>query len=133
MQGAGVVIRRRRTRCLQPETLAELAQGRMPSEELNHIRQHLPNCSRCRDTIAANMRHRAGAHRGASSVEPPLLVAADSSQVKLFRSLALGLSLLALGSSVTCWYLDPGLAAGRPGLGAPPGSGHLQGVMGSPP
>jgi hypothetical protein len=102
------VTRKRRTRCLDSQTLATLARGSIPSDGLQHVREHLPQCSNCLGTVAAAVRRRALAGPAWPGREAPRLPAgADSSPGRLLRGLAVAISLLALGSSATCWYLDP--------------------------
>jgi hypothetical protein len=100
------VIRKRQTRCLPPQTLAALVRGKIPVDEVEHVRKHLPQCSKCLGRLTAGIQRRTpGARVALAGGSPP--VGVESSHGKLFRSLAVALSLLALGSSATCWYLDP--------------------------
>jgi hypothetical protein len=104
----GPVNRKRRTRCLDARTLAALARGTFPADELHHVREHLPRCSKCLGRIAAAVRRRAlGGPARLEHEGPRLPPDADSNPGTLLRSLAVAISLLALGSSATCWYLDP--------------------------
>jgi hypothetical protein len=103
----GPVNRKRRTRCLDARTLAALARGTFPADELLHVREHLPRCSKCLGRIAAAARRRALGGPGPLEREARQLPPADSNPGTLLRSLAVAISLLALGSSATCWYLDP--------------------------
>jgi hypothetical protein len=131
----GSVNRKGRTRCLDAQTLAALARGTIPAHELHHVREHLPRCSKCLGRIAAAVRRRAldGPAR-LQREAPPLPPDADSNLGRLLRSLAVAISLLALGSSATCWYLDPAV----PGQGrihetlsndTLPASGVMRGAM----
>jgi hypothetical protein len=121
--------RKRMSRCLDARTLAALAGGTMPSDEVRHVREHLPQCSKCLGKVAAASRQRAldgpaGSGRESARVPP----GAESSPGRLLRGLAVAISLLALGSSVTCWYLDPGVPGkGRSNEGMLP-----SGVPGGP-
>jgi hypothetical protein len=132
----GSVDRKGRTRCLDARTLAALARGTIPAHELHHVREHLPRCSECLGRIAAAVRRRALGGPARLEREAPRLPPPDvaSNPGRLLRSLAVALSLLALGSSATCWYLDP--AVPGKGLGHEtlsnetlPASGVTRGAM----
>lgn len=110
------VIRKRRPRCLDAQTLTALAHGRIPSEELERVRQHLPQCSKCLGALSAAVRRRALGERSPPGARGPALAPIDSGHGRLFRGLAVVLSLLALGSSATCWYLDTPVPGGRRAL-----------------
>lgn len=107
------VIRKRRPRCLEAQTLAALAHGRIP-DELEQVRQHLPQCSKCLGALAAAVQRRTRGEGSPLTARGPLPAPVDSSHGRLFRGLAVALSLLALGSSATCWYLDTPVPGGRP-------------------
>jgi hypothetical protein len=104
----GPVNRKGRTRCLGAQTLASLARGTIPADELHLVREHLPRCPKCLGRIAAAVQRRAlGGPAQLEREGPRLARDADSRPGRLLRSLAVAISLLALGSSATCWYLDP--------------------------
>jgi hypothetical protein len=107
------VLIRRQSRCLDAQTLAALAHGKMPSGELHHIEKHLPQCSRCIGAIAAGIQRRARPSRYGSTSDSAVLVRSGSSRSRLSHTLAVALSLLALGSSVTYWYLGTGAVKSR--------------------
>jgi hypothetical protein len=123
-------LNRKRTRCLDARTLAALARGSLPDSDVQPVREHLPQCSKCLGKVAAAARQRAlggpaGPGREGARVPP----GADSSPGRLLRGLAVALSLLALGSSVTCWYLDPRVPGkGRSNEGMP-ASGVTRGSL----
>jgi hypothetical protein len=129
------VNRKGRTRCLEARTLAALARGTIPTDELHHVREHLPRCSKCLGRIAAAVRRRAlGGPAELDREAARLPRDAASPSGRLLRSLAVAISLLALGSSATCWYLDPAV----PGQGrihetlsneTLPASGVMRGAM----
>jgi hypothetical protein len=124
------VNRKRKARCLEARTLAALARGSMPGDELQHVREHLPQCSKCLGQVAAAARRRAlGAPASLGRGAPHLVPGAESKPGRLLRSLAVALSLLALGSSATCWYLDPAVPGkGRSNEAVAP-SGVTRGAM----
>ena len=135
MHYKGSVNRKRRTRCLDARTLAALARGTLPGGALHHVREHLPRCSKCLGAVAAAVRRRAlGAparrererEREAPRLLPP---GADSYRGRLLRTLAVAISLLALGSSATCWYLDPAVPGKSHSNETMPPSGVTRGAM----
>ncbi len=72
------------------------------------MREHLPQCSKCLGKVAAAVRQRAlGGPPEPGRERARIPSGADSGPGRLLRGLAVAISLLALGSSVTCWYLDP--------------------------
>lgn len=118
----GSLDRKHRSRCLNARTLALLGRGAAPGPELQRVREHLPQCSKCLGTVAAAVRRRALAGSPGHGREARGL-ASDRHPGRLFRSLAVAISLLALGSSATCWYLDPAVPGeSRSNEGMPPPS-----------
>lgn len=124
-----LVIRKYPTRCLDARTLAALTNGTIPLDELPHIQKHLPRCSKCVAAVAAGSRRRARCSRTPQSGDF-LRVCVESRRGRLLRGLAVTLSLLALGSSATCWYLDPNGAQGSLSGRASP-SGLMRGGTGA--
>lgn len=95
-----------RTTCLDPETLAALADGNVPAHNLSHVRAHLPECSKCLDVLAFAARGRAGlgspARGGDTLALPRRAVARRNPR----RAIAVVLSFVALGSSAAWWRFD---------------------------
>lgn len=123
-------LNRKRSRCLDARTLAALARGSLSDSDVHPVREHLPQCSKCLGQVAAAARQRAlrgpaGPGRWGTRVPP----GADSSPGRLLRGLAVAISLLALGSSVTCYYLGPRVPEEGRSNGGMPASGITRGAM----
>ena len=80
--------------------------------------------------VAAGLRCRASPGRVASRAEQLALARPDSTRGRMLRSLAVALSLLVLGGSATCWYLDPARPATSRAVAPGAPSGFTRGALG---
>jgi hypothetical protein len=97
------VTTRKRIRCLAPSTLAALAQGRLPADQMREVQEHLPACSKCLGIVAASIRDRARSTSSAGGSDPVVLerpIRYGSAHL-----ISMVLSFLALGGSIAWWNM----------------------------
>ena len=87
------------TTCPGAETLAAYVDGRIGDDELTEISNHIVDCARCYETVAATVRVLSGVGR-AENIAPPLaLLPALLTGTVMAIALAVSLLLLLRGRS----------------------------------
>jgi anti-sigma factor RsiW len=95
-----------KNRCLDPDTLASLAAGRVPAERLLEVRSHLPHCPRCLNVVASAALQRTGRSgslpRGGDTVELPRWLPLRPSSTRTMSAIISVVALAGIGA--WCWF-----------------------------
>jgi hypothetical protein len=94
----------KKTTCLDAETLAALAHGTIPADQVSHVEAHLPNCSKCLGVVARAARGHMGFRPPAPGGDTVELPRASPARHRPVRIVAIAMSLFVAGGSATWGY-----------------------------